>query len=643
MPLNFPTSPAVNEQYTFGGRTWIWDGSAWNSYNIGITEYVSKLNGFTGGVTLAQGSNVTISSVNNTITISSTGGGGGGTGVTGATGATGPAGPTGATGVQGNTGATGPVGDYVISFNGATGIVSGVNSVNGLTGNVNVDRLINGASVLSLGATGIVLLPNGGKIADAYNDGGISLVGPTSSYAALVSNDLDQYVSADPSEVQIGTDFFGAAYTWRFDKSGILTLPSGGYITGLSTPNADSDAANKAYVDDVASVGVHYHDPVALASTNSETFASGVTYSNGALGVGATLTKTAPFARLNVDSTDGVTADRILIRSATTQQWNGVYDVTNQGSASNAWILTRSADADNYHPYFNDGLGANDYFFVTSGASLKNNAYICNVPDGITIGTTAITFALFSTPPVYTAGTGLALNSLQFSNTGVLSFNGLAGAVTGVTTSTANTFTAIQQFNAGITSAGATLNGPVQVNGAFTTTNGNVYHNIASNTFTVQTTGAINLGDSELTNNSVYLTVDDLNGSIFLSGTVTATSSFSFGGVGAVIDTFTLTTTATTANQVIGFVAADAYRSAEFYIQAEDTDGIKYESLKIMVVHDGTNTFNTQYGLIRTGSSLGTYTTTLGGTGNSQLRLRVTPTSANNTVFKVVVLGIPLT
>jgi hypothetical protein len=274
---------------------------------------------------------------------------------------------------------------------------------------------------------------------------------------------------------------------------------------------------------------------------------------------------------------------------------------------------------------------------VTSGASLRNNAYICSVPDGITFGTTPITFALFSTPPVYTAGTGLALNSLQFSNTGVLSFNGLAGAVTGVTTSTANTFTAIQQFNAGITSAGATFNGP------FTTTNGNVYHNIASSTFTVQTTGAINLGDSELTNNSVYLTVDDLNGSIYLSGPVTVTSSFSFGEVGAVINTFTLTTTATTANQVIGFVAADAYRSAEFYIQAEDTVGIKYESLKIMVVHDGTNTFNTQYGLIRTGSSLGTYTTTLGGVGNSQLRLRVTPTSTNNTVFKVVVLGIPLT
>lgn len=353
MPLNFPSSPAVNDQYTFAGRTWVWNGSAWDSYNPGITAYVSAVNGFTGGVTLAAGSGITLTGSANVITIATTGGGPGGIG------ATGPTGP------QGNTGATGPVGDYVVTINGLTGILS--------------------------------LLPS----------------------------------------------------------------------TGIS---------------------------------------------------------------------------------------------------------------------------------ISSGGK------------GIT-----------------------------FTNTGVVSFNGLAGAVTGVTTSTANTFTAIQQFNAGITSAGATFNGPL------TTTNGNVYHNIASSTFTVQTTGAINLGDSELTNNSVYLTVDDLNGSIYLSGPVTATSSFSFGDVGAVINTFTLTTTATTANQVIGFVPADAYRSAEFYIQAEDTVGIKYESLKIMVVHDGTNTFNTQYGLIRTGSSLGTYTTTLGGFANSQLRLRVTPTSTNNTVFKVVVLGIPLT
>jgi hypothetical protein len=48
----------------------------------------------------------------------------------------GGAGPAGADGATGATGATGPVGDYVESFNGQTGAIEGVFSVNGHTGDV---------------------------------------------------------------------------------------------------------------------------------------------------------------------------------------------------------------------------------------------------------------------------------------------------------------------------------------------------------------------------------------------------------------------------------------------------------------------------------------------------------------------------
>ena len=57
-----------------------------------------------------------------------------------------------------------------------------------------------------------------------------------------------------------------------------------------------------------------------------------------------------------------------------------------------------------------------------------------------------------------TNGNGIGIsvsgNTLTFSNTGVLSFNGLTGAVTGVTTGTANTFVALQSFTSGISAAG---------------------------------------------------------------------------------------------------------------------------------------------------------------------------------------------
>lgn len=132
MALDFPTNPALNEIYTYGGRSWQWNGTAWDVYNAasGLTQYVSQLNGLCGSINIAAGTSISVTPSGNTLTIAYTGGGGGGN--TGATGATGPQGNTGATGatgsqgIQGNTGATGPVGDYVISFNGLTGAVTGV-------------------------------------------------------------------------------------------------------------------------------------------------------------------------------------------------------------------------------------------------------------------------------------------------------------------------------------------------------------------------------------------------------------------------------------------------------------------------------------------------------------------------------------
>jgi hypothetical protein len=29
--INFPDSPQINDEFTAGDRTWIWDGTVWNS------------------------------------------------------------------------------------------------------------------------------------------------------------------------------------------------------------------------------------------------------------------------------------------------------------------------------------------------------------------------------------------------------------------------------------------------------------------------------------------------------------------------------------------------------------------------------------------------------------------------------------
>jgi hypothetical protein len=112
MPINFPDPPlTVGQLYSFNGTTWQWNGYSWIVYSSGT----SGNTGGTGpqgntGATGATGNNGTNGTIGNT----------GGTGPQGIQGNTGN---TGGTGPQGNTG---PVGDYVISFNGLTGAVTGV-------------------------------------------------------------------------------------------------------------------------------------------------------------------------------------------------------------------------------------------------------------------------------------------------------------------------------------------------------------------------------------------------------------------------------------------------------------------------------------------------------------------------------------
>lgn len=69
MALDFPNAPSVGEQFTSNGRTWIWDGTVWNTVTTAIVS----------GPTGPAGSN-------------------GYVGADGAAGATGPTGPAGSGG-----------------------------------------------------------------------------------------------------------------------------------------------------------------------------------------------------------------------------------------------------------------------------------------------------------------------------------------------------------------------------------------------------------------------------------------------------------------------------------------------------------------------------------------------------------------
>ena len=97
----------------------------------------------------------------------------------------------------------------------------------------------------------------------------------------------------------------------------------------------------------------------------------------------------------------------------------------------------------------------------------------------------------------------------------------------------------------------------------------------------------------------------------------------------------TLTTTSITAGQIIMSVSATVYRSATFIIQGYDATGAKYQCTNIIAVHNGATATSTEYGDVNAGGQTGTFSVDY---NSGNLRLLVTPTSANSTIFKVTAI-----
>lgn len=178
-----------------------------------------------------------------------------------------------------------------------------------------------------------------------------------------------------------------------------------GTVTLNADPTTGLEAATKQYVDAIAAAGIHYHAAVRVESPLALT----VTYDNGTAGVGATLTNADTQAALVIDGVTLSTSDRVLIYNQADATQNGIYTVTDVGSGSTNWVMTRATDADSYSPSDPDSLGQGDGFFVQEGSTGAGETYVMNTEGTITFGTTNINFVQISSAQIYTAGTGIAI------------------------------------------------------------------------------------------------------------------------------------------------------------------------------------------------------------------------------------------
>ena len=124
------------------------------------------------------------------------------------------------------------------------------------------------------------------------------------------------------------------------------------------------------------------------------------------------------------------------------------------------------------------------------------------------------------------------------------------------------------------------------------------------------------------------LTYEDVT-NIDSVGIVTARSGVFFGSptVSAII-TNSATTTTESQTSIDSF-SASTYRSAKYQVQI--TRGSEYQVTEISIVHDGSDSYGTEYATLKTGETLSTFSTDISG-GN--VRLLATPSSSTSTVFK---------
>jgi hypothetical protein len=166
-----------------------------------------------------------------------------------------------------------------------------------------------------------------------------------------------------------------------------------------TAPSGNTDIVNKLYADSIAT-GVNFH-----AACNYATIAAlspANTYNNGSSGVGATLTASSN-GTLTIDGYTFVVGDvgkRILVKNEVTGANNGAYTLTQAGTASLPYILTRATD------YDTSGTGTNeidqgDFFLVLSGSTNANTSWVQQTALPITVGTTALVFTQFGAGPTY--------------------------------------------------------------------------------------------------------------------------------------------------------------------------------------------------------------------------------------------------
>ncbi len=236
-------------------------------------------------------------------------------------------------------------------------------------------------SLSLLGGTGLTSTSSAGTITfDLDNTAVVAAsYGSASQVATFTVDAQGRLTSAASQSISITasqvSDFDTQVRTNRIEQLAVPTASvsvNNQLITNLASPVADTDAANKGYVDSVAQ-GLDVKGSCRVATTADITL-SGVQ---------------------TVDGVVLVEGNRVLVKNQSTQSQNGIYVV-----AAGSWTRATDFDAAGEIP--------GGFTFIEEGSTFADSGWVCTTNAPVTVGSTAITFEQFSGAGQITAGNGLS-------------------------------------------------------------------------------------------------------------------------------------------------------------------------------------------------------------------------------------------
>jgi hypothetical protein len=518
-------------------------------------------------------------------------------------------------------------------------ITSGAVIANNLYGNVSV---ASGGTLSSAGAlTAATIASNSFIFGTTINTSG------SATFASLFSNGFVQGSSVSSTgPISAAGTITGANLV---SNAGIQTVNF--YATGAVNGASTATFANIVSNGYVQGTSVYSSGPISAvgaitaASLVSNSFVNATSiYSSGPLSAAGALTvstvtsngfifgsslNTSGTATVNALASNGLVSGSSLYASGT---------INTGGLASFANIVSNGyvQGASIYSSGPVSAVGTITAANLVSNAGIQTvNFYATGAVNGASTATFAniVSNGYVQGASVYSSGAISAVGTITAanltSNASVQTVNFYAsGAINGASTATFANITS----NGYVQGASVYSSGPISAVGAITaaslTSNSFVYASSLNTSGTATVNNFVSNGYVQAA--SVYS-----SGSASAVGSVTASTLVSNTSISG--NTFILNgnvaTTSTTGAVTLDIYDKTIYRTSHYYIQVTDNTAAQYHSEQIMLLHDGTTVYKTEYNLIYSAAPLGTFDSSISG---NQVSLTFTATAATNKTIKVI-------